>query len=395
MKLKSIKVIGIGIGLVCTLLCTNEKAYAQGISEFPAAGLALVLEEGVSMSNLSPRYTVSSIPSVEQIALAASVKETEESGLEDFSNLVIAQVDRYVNVRSLPDAESEVVGKLYDNAVGELVSDEGEWIQITSGNCTGYVKAEYVVVGEEALALVEEVGTTYAIVDTTTLFIRAESSLEADIIGMLPYEEELLVIEKLDGWNKVSTVEGDGYVSNDFVTLRTEFVEAESSEEEAARLELEAAERAEANAAALAARQAQAATVTASTATGEAPAPVITSGTGSDMGNAVVGYALQFVGNPYVYGGTSLTNGTDCSGFTQSVYANYGVSLPRSSASQRSVGTEINGLENALPGDILCYSGHVALYIGNGQIVHASTSRTGIIIGNASYRSILTIRRIF
>jgi cell wall-associated NlpC family hydrolase len=113
------------------------------------------------------------------------------------------------------------------------------------------------------------------------------------------------------------------------------------------------------------------------------------------MGVAVAQYALQFVGNPYVYGGTSLTNGADCSGFVMSVYANFGVSLPHSSASDRSQGYAVDSLDNAQPGDLICYSGHVALYIGNGQIVHASNKRTGIIVSNANYRTILAIRRIF
>ena len=113
------------------------------------------------------------------------------------------------------------------------------------------------------------------------------------------------------------------------------------------------------------------------------------------MGAAVAQYGLQFVGNPYVYGGSSLTNGTDCSGFVMSVYANFGVSLPHSSASDRSQGYAVDGLANAQAGDIICYSGHVGIYIGNGQIVHASNSKTGIIVSNASYRNILAIRRIF
>ncbi len=121
----------------------------------------------------------------------------------------------------------------------------------------------------------------------------------------------------------------------------------------------------------------------------------VVSGGGSEMGNAVAEYALQFVGGPYVYGGTSLTNGADCSGFVMSVYANFGVSLPHSSASDRSQGYAVGSLEEAQPGDLICYSGHVALYIGDGQIVHASNSKTGIIVSNAGYRKILAIRRIF
>ncbi len=116
-------------------------------------------------------------------------------------------------------------------------------------------------------------------------------------------------------------------------------------------------------------------------------------GSGSSLGQQVCNYACQFVGNPYVYGGTSLTNGTDCSGFTQAVYAHFGISIPRDSYSQRSCGVGV-AYEDAQPGDIICYAGHVALYLGDGQIVHASTPQTGIVYGYATYRTILAVRRV-
>lgn len=117
--------------------------------------------------------------------------------------------------------------------------------------------------------------------------------------------------------------------------------------------------------------------------------PKIGSGSGSDIAT----YACQFVGNPYVPGGTSLTNGADCSGFTQAVYKIYGYNLPRSSSSQRTAGREVS-YEEAQPGDLICYAGHVAIYLGNGRIVHASSVRTGIKYGNATYKTILSVRRI-
>ena len=342
----------------------------------------------------------------EETTEEASEEETTEAATEeeqDFRGLVIAQVNNYVNVRSIPSEDGEIVGKLYDKSVGEFEEEVNGWYKITSGNCTGYVKAEYCVTGDEAQALAKQVGTTYAVVNTTTLKVRQEASTESAVLGLVPIEEELVVVEELDGWVKVAIEEGDGYVSREYVNLRTDFVHAESKAEEEARLAEEAKEREEARAAAAATeatRAAQAAEQTVqkqaqTEAVIEAAQATAASSAGSEMGKSVIDYATQFVGNPYVYGGTSLTNGTDCSGFVMSVYANFGVSLPHSSSALRSRGYDVGGLANAQPGDIVCYSGHVALYIGNGQIVHASTSKTGIIISNANYRSILAVRRIF
>ena len=115
---------------------------------------------------------------------------------------------------------------------------------------------------------------------------------------------------------------------------------------------------------------------------------------GSGSGSAVVDFATQFVGNPYVWGGTSLTDGADCSGFVQSVYANFGVSLPRTSYEQQNAGTEVS-YADAQPGDLICYGGHVAIYMGDGKIVHASNAKDGIKISNdATYRTILSVRRL-
>lgn len=327
---------------------------------------------------------------------------------KEFSKLVIAKVNDYVNIRSMPSEEGEILGKLYDKSVGNFIQEEDGWYKITSGNVTGYVKGEYCVTGEEAVALAKEVGTRVATVTTTTLKVREAEGVDAPVLGLVPIDEELSVIEELDGWVKVDIEEGYGYVSSEFVSLRTDFVKAESREEEEARLKKEeeakkaakeAAKKAEEKVAKDRAEKEKAASAqNNNSSSNEAPAPAPTAvpaSGGSDLGNAVVDYAMQFVGNPYVYGGSSLTNGTDCSGFVMSVYKNFGVSLPHSSSADRSQGYDVGGLDNAQPGDIVCYSGHVGIYAGNGQIVHASTSKTGIIVSNANYRNVLAVRRIF
>ncbi len=316
----------------------------------------------------------------------ASMSEEER----EFSNLVIAKVSDYVNVRSDASEESEIVGKLYDKSVGTFIQEKDGWYEINSGNVTGYVKGEYCVTGSDAVELAKEVGTRFATVTTTTLKVREEASMESAVLGLVPIEEELSVVEEMDGWVKVDIEEGYGWVSTEYVSLHTEFVKAESKAEEEARLAKEAEERRKARAAAANSEKPTSGNKSYNSASSYIPA-----GSGSASGNAVAQFALQFKGNPYVYGGSSLTNGTDCSGFVMSVYKNFGVSLPHSSSADRSVGSGVGSLAEAQPGDIICYSGHVGLYIGGGQIVHASNSRTGIIVSNAGYRNILAIRRIF
>lgn len=315
----------------------------------------------------------------------------EEKG---FRSLVIAKVNDYVNVRSIPSEEGDILGKLYDKSVGEFISEQDGWYEIESGSVTGFVKAEYCVTGEDAVSLAREVGTRIGTVNTTTLKVREEPGMDAVVLGLVPIGDELIITEELGDWVKVDIEEGFGYVSTDYVDLSTEFVKAESKAEEEARLAREEAER---KAAQEAARKAAARNSSSSSSSGSSNVqpPVFATGSGSEMGAAVANFACQFVGNPYVYGGTSLTNGADCSGFVMSVYNNFGVSLPHSSAADRSVGASVDGLANAQPGDIVCYSGHVGIYVGDGKIVHASTSRTGIIISNANYRSVLSVRRIF
>ena len=333
---------------------------------------------------------ITTTQSTAQLAAAQAASMTDEE--KEFSNLVIAKVNSYVNVRSDASEEAEVVGKLYDKSVGTYLSEKDGWYEINSGNVTGYVKAEYCVTGKDAIELAKEVGTRIATVTTTTLKVREEASTESTVLGLVPIEEELSVVEEQDGWVKVDIEEGYGWVSMDYVSLRTDFVKAESKEEEEARLAKEAEERRKAQAAASANSKKP---ESGGNKNYNSASSYIPAGGGSASGNAVAQFALQFKGNPYVWGGTSLTNGADCSGFVMSVYKNFGVNLPHSSTAYRSVGSAVGSLAEAQPGDLICYSGHVGLYIGGNQIVHASTSKTGIIVSRADYRNILAIRRIF
>ncbi len=372
----------------------EQKSDGVTVGNVRVGGYADLASTGDTISRTSRKKIEDTI--VVSEGYTKDLKEASGSGLseeeEGFKNLVIAKVNDYVNVRDIPSEDGEIVGKLYNKSVGTFIEEEDGWYKISSGSVEGYVKGEFCVTGDEAVDYAKEVGTRIATVTTTTLKVREQPGLEETVLGLVPIEDELIVTEELDGWVKVNIEEGDGYVSMDYVTLSTEFVKAESIEEERARVAKEEEARKAAKEAAKKKTEENKSSKKGSTSSDGGK--TYASPTGSS-GSDVAQFALQFVGNPYVYGGTSLTNGADCSGFVMSVYKNFGVNLPHSSAADRSVGATVNGLENAQAGDIICYSGHVGIYVGNGQIVHASTSKTGIIVSNASYRSILSIRRIF
>lgn len=416
--------------------------------EVPVAGVTQTLAQVLKEAQGVQAQTADAVEELQSNAAVARMMEPEMVAEEawetaeiaenelpqtasEFADIAVAQVNHYVNVRQEPDTESEILGKLYDkSAATVLETTEDGWYRITSGNVNGYVKAEYVVVGDEELA--RSVGTRLATVTTTTLFVRTEPTTEAKVLTMLPDGDDVVVTdESTEGWAKVSTADGDGYVALDYVTLSTEYIHAESKAEEEARLAREEAERQAAARAAEEARKAREVEAARAAAEQEAASRAVEkqeakkSGAGSSSGSsagsssggsagsssgssagqsaqtassngqAVVDYARQFLGNPYVYGGNSLTNGTDCSGFVKGVYAAFGINLPRTSSEQRSVGYAVS-LSEIQPGDIVCYSGHVGIYAGNNTLIHASNEKTGITLTSpVTYRSVLAVRRIF
>jgi cell wall-associated NlpC family hydrolase len=298
-----------------------------------------------------------------------------------YTDMAIAQVTDYVNIRSEASEESTIVGKLYNDSAATIISEEGDWYKIESGTVTGFVKAEFLVTGVEVEELAKTVGQRIATVTTTTLKVREEPSLDASVQTLVPLGEELIVKKELDGWIKVS-IDSDviGYVSTDYVEVRTEFKEAESIEEETARLTAEAAASQEAT-------QTQESGGSTSQVSNNSTS---NSSSTSSLRQKIVNYALQFKGNPYVWGGTSLTNGADCSGFTQSVFRDNGISISRTSRTQANGGTEVS-IGNIQLGDLVFYDNngtinHVAIYIGNGKVISASNPESGIRITNYNYR---------
>lgn len=340
--------------------------------------------------------------------------DTKEAKVE--SNQVVANIDTYLNIRAEASEDSEVVGKFYNGNVGTLVEQGDEWSLVSSGNAYGYVKNDYILSGAVAESYIENNCDQMAKVNTDTLNIRAEESTDSNILALSGEGDKLEVVGEEDGWVKVAVdAETIGYVSSDYVCIDYAYETAITiEEEEAAIAEEEARRKAEEEAAAEAARQAEveaaakaqqssssstssSKTTTSNSTTSNSsqssqastPAPAPAPAPSNGNGSSIASFACQFVGNPYVYGGTSLTNGADCSGFVQSVFKNFGYSLPRTAASQAGAGVQVS-LSDLQPGDLLFYHGfgHVAIYIGNGQVVHASNAQTGIKISQYNYSNI-------
>lgn len=296
----------------------------------------------------------------EQADEAAQANETAQTPTAaqtcGYTNLGMSVISSgNLNIRQEASTDSEVVGILTNHNACELLEDAGDWYKVTSGKVTGYVSKQYLVTGAEAEAIAQQEIKTVATVNTETLNVRADKSTEAAVLSQVGNSEAFTVNSIADGWVEISVDDSVGYISQDYVTVAQALPTAKTIEQ-------------------------------------------VKYGDGvSDVRASVVSYALQFVGNRYVWGGTSLEKGVDCSGFTMRILGKYGISLPHSSKAQPSYGTKISASE-AKPGDLFFYGSgrsisHVAIYIGNGQIVHASNKRDGIKVSNAFYRNPICVAR--
>ena len=339
----------------------GESRTAQD-AEGPEGGLEIMKEEEPEAMT-SIRDALGEPIGVASVVEAGNTREEYAQAYEDarnanwgYTNLGIANVENNLNVRAIPGEDGRLVGKLPKDAACEVLESDGEWAHIQSGKVEGYVSCEYLLTGVQAKHRAEELVTTIATVTTDSLKVRAGASTDSAVITMVPNGEQLEVAASEGDWVRV-------YLDDEEVFVFAEYVQVD-------------------------ARLNTAITMT-----------ELLYGQGvSDVRVDLCQYAKEFLGNPYVWGGTSLTKGADCSGFVLSVYRKYGVSLPHSSRAQANCGTKIT-LAEAQPGDLVFYGNgqtinHVAIYIGGGQVIHASNPKTGIRISNVTYRTPLKVVRI-
>ena len=326
----------------------TKTAYAAGQ---PVAGITVLLND----ISVDPKITVGDIDYI-------------LDPIKEYSNIAIANVNNYVNIRSKANTNSKVLGKLHSNAVATIISHEneviqdGDWVKVKSGDVTGYISSDYLFTGSDVYERIDSVKTDIATITANALNVRTKASTNSSVIKLLPKGYSLEVIEVDGDWVKVSVGGKTGYVSRDYVKIQSDFKEAVSIEEEekiiALNKEKEQKEKVK---------------------------------TSSSLRQKIVNYALRFEGNPYVWGGTSLTRGADCSGFVQSIFKNFGISIPRSSRSQSRGGKRVS-MSNIQPGDLIFYRkngvvNHVAMYIGNGKVIGAASKKEGINIKRYNYRT--------
>lgn len=399
----------------------DEAAYADAADTYNAAVLP-ELTVSITNGNVFTGIHGDGILAARKAGPTASSLMMQKPEAAD-GKLVVASPNVYLNIHQEPSLGSEVVGKMYSNDVAvELRKADDRWTRIRSGNLVGYVMSEYLVDGDQAQALSEIVSKQVATIDKSSENeVFQEASGYSKVIAEAAEGDQYEVMEGEDGWLTILTEDGEGYIPASEVSLSMAYPVAESAREEEDRMsrsnvkeradhEQRKADKADAVAALAQARAdvasgedeetamavVEVALRAADAAAAQAEvAQVAVSQAGAESGQAVIEFATQFIGNPYVWGGSSLTHGADCSGFVMAVYGNFGFRLPHYDVSDRSVGSPVASLAEARAGDIICYYGHVALYMGDGMIVHAQDERHGITTSSATFMHIVCIRRLF
>ena len=341
-----------------------------------------------------------------------TTKETSTATESKYANKAVTDIysTTTLNIRKKGSINAKIVGKMKKGNIATVLKKGSEWSKVRSGNVTGYVKNQYLVFGDEIENFAKQNVKKVAKVQTETLRVRKKASTDSKIVTLVSEDDKLKVKKQTDDWAKVKVDGQTGYVSKDYAKVTYSFGKAKSMKQIQA--EQEAKKRAEE-----AARNKPVSTTssshtsntgttsgstTGSTQTTKKASVSVSSSGSSATGSRIVSYAQQFVGNPYRYGGNSLTSGIDCSGFTQQIMAKFGYSISRTSSSQSGDGRAVS-TSNLRAGDLVFYGDggsidHVALYIGGGQVVHASNSapypRGGIKISNVNYRTPICARRI-
>lgn len=344
-----------------------------------------------------------------------TTKESNTTTVSKYANKAVADIysTTTLNIRKKGSINAKIVGKMKKGNIATVLKKESEWSKVRSGNVTGYVKNQYLVFGDEIENFAKQNVKKVAKVQTETLRVRKKASTDSKIVTLVSEDDKLKVKKQTDDWAKVKVDGQTGYVSKDYAKVTYSFGKAKSmkqiqAEQEAkeAKKRAEEAARSKSVSTTSGNHTSNAGTTSGST-TGSAQttkkASVSVSSSGSSAtGSRIASYAQQFVGNPYRYGGNSLTSGIDCSGFTQQVMAKFGYSISRTSSSQSGDGRAVS-TSNLRAGDLVFYGNggsidHVALYIGGGQVVHASNSapypRGGIKISNVNYRIPICARRV-
>lgn len=332
-------------------------------------------------------------------ALDEAIKQDmRQTVLSLYDNLGVSNVSNYLNVRDNPDeTKGKIIAKLPSNAGCDILdTSTAGWLKIRSGNITGYVKSEYILTGQQAKDKALQVAKLMAISNTDGVNVRTEPNTNSSIYTQISNSERFLVADQQDGWVKIEIDDQDAYLSSDYVDVKYGLEEAIKYTPV---VEVEDTSNSKSNTKNSTGKSSSSSKSSGKKSSANDGAAGSKSGSVSSKRAQIANYAVQFVGNRYVYGGTSLTNGTDCSGFTQSVLANFGISISRTAASQSGGGTAVD-MSNLQPGDLLFYDngsgiGHVSMYIGNGQVVHASNEQTGIIVSSVDYRTACAARSYF